>query len=139
MPQRNRNEERERKIQFGIWLGTPSEARVPKYQEDLAKQIDIRPETLSRWQDDPLVLEAKASALKLYFSQAKAFEVAGKIYDMAMKGNVAAQRLFMQVTGNINNAGSSEPQEAQKVEISFIEAKPKKKKDDESGDKTEKV
>ena len=38
---------------FIAWLATPSSAREPHTQAELAEKLRVRPETLSRWKGDP--------------------------------------------------------------------------------------
>ena len=86
--------------QFGIWLGLPENSRVPKTQEELAKQLGVTKVTLSNWKKSPEVQEIARNALKL-MALGNNLEIWNKTIQKAKEGNIMAQRLYFELTGQL--------------------------------------
>ena len=114
------------KVQFGMWLGLTKEARqsagLPIDQDEYAEKIGVTPKTLCQWKKikDPLVLESRDNAKKLFLEHAR-FGVYKALIDSAqdIKSPKSAQdrRTFFQVTGDLSKEKDKGSGEKHTVEI----------------------
>lgn len=105
----------DKKQQFGMWLGLPKEAREPKTQEALAKQLGTFTETLTKWKRDDIVKKAKDSALKLFYGSGEKMAIFMTSIEDGLKKNApATQRLYAEMIGLV---GSQEKGKQEPVEI----------------------
>jgi len=89
-----------KKSQYGMWLGLPEEAREPSEQRELAKQLGVDITTLPKWKNDPLVIQAKENALKLFYkSGTKVALFLKSVEDGLRDGRPQTQRLYAEMAG----------------------------------------
>jgi len=131
MPKFTRDEVREKKMRFGLWLATPPQARdgvhIPKTQEKMAEQLGVVPEVLPGWKEDPIVKEAKQNAVSLFLSPVL-WSVLEKTKDAAINGNAQDRRLFFQLAGHLQKEKRGEKSDKdtpREVNISIEQPKPK--------------
>jgi len=116
----NAKEIRGKKIQFGMWLGFPEGARTPKTQDELAKEMELTPQCLTRWKKDPLVQEVSENAIKLK-ATGHTVTIIDEMIKKAEEGNVNAAKLVLDYTGQLKSKPLS--REAPKeIRISFVNA-----------------
>lgn len=90
------------KIQFGIWLGLPPDARQAdeKTQEEFAKKIGVTLKTLIQWKSDPGVQETARNSMRILGGNRK-MKIIDKLMSMAEMGDVAAIKLYLEWQGEI--------------------------------------
>ena len=92
---------REKRIRFALWLATPEKARNPKSQQELANELGVTPETISRWRDHPSVVEIKNNAVG-YMMNDVLWDVVTKTKEAAVSGNAQDRRLYFQLSGYLD-------------------------------------
>ena len=133
------DESRGLKLQYGIWLGIPQDARSAdeRTQKQLAAKWGVTALTLSRWLKDPLVTEIKEHALHQLISNKYSYEIWKTVAEKALGGNVTAARLFGEYTGDIGKTSThAAPQQAIQFNISVEEATPEEIIGERAEDKT---
>jgi hypothetical protein len=109
------------KLQYGMWLGLPINARkeagMADSQAEFARQTGVAEETICKWKNDELVQKAKASAVKLYFGGDNAiwaFMRNLKEEACSKTGKPADKRLFAEIAGLV---GKREAEKPEKIEF----------------------
>ena len=97
----NATEKRQVLIQFGMWLGTPSEFRDPKHQDEFAQQHNVGPVFLSRHKNDPLVKEMQENTKKTLVGNRMWEIIKGQTEKAVDDKNTAAARLMMEYAGEL--------------------------------------
>jgi len=88
------------KQQYGMWLGLPDAIREQKSQAEFAKDKGVSPSVLSRWNKDPIVLQAKEGALRMFYSSGDKIKLFMDSIETGLKkGSPATQRLFAEMAG----------------------------------------
>ena len=121
------NESHDMRVQYGMWLGMPVEARQPdeRTKKDYAKKTGVAEKTLWLWEQDPLVLDIAKNALKLWAGNHKLM-IIKKIIQQAEEGEWQQQRLFMEWQGEIGNIPKAAPQpKAMDITLTTDKEKPK--------------
>ena len=98
----------DKKRQFGLWLGLPKDAKEPKTQLELSEQLGIMTTTLAHWKSDPIVVEARESAIKVLGGN-DMYEVTKTIVSKAKEGNFQMARLYMEWQGEIGKQTEKNP------------------------------
>ena len=94
--------------QFGIWLGLPEMSRVPRTQKELAEKLGLSEVTLANWKKLPEVQEIAKNSLQL-MAMGHNLTIWHKMIDQARGGNVQAQRLYFDLTGQLKDKGGKVP------------------------------
>jgi hypothetical protein len=129
----NAQEVRDKKIQFGMWLGLPEQVRVPKEQQDFAKEIGVTPQCLSRWKADPLVKNSQQNAIRIFAQRNHKWEIYQAMVDKAKSGNVQAMKLFWEYCGDLQKTAVDEAKMPQEMKVIIMEGKdPRRHKPDEA-------
>ena len=116
---------RDLKIQYGMYLGLPPDAREPKEQKEFAKVLGVTEQTLSHWKNDPVVKEAERNALQL-FAQSHDLNVMKSMIEKAEAGSYQHQQLYWKWRGQLaEKPVPSEKKEPQEIKVTFVKvAKP---------------
>lgn len=85
-------------LRFIEWLAVPSEMREPRFQCDLAKEIGVKRETLSRWKRLPGLTE-EASRLARALLKDDLPEIFGALRREARAGSFQHIKLALEVAG----------------------------------------
>jgi len=117
MPQVDKNKIRENKIRFGMWRGTPIQFRKPQSQQELAAELGTTEVSLSRWRNDPLVLEIERCAMKR-MADGSMWEIVQQQVQKAKEGNTQAARFIADITGELKKP--DRPTQIGKIEVEFI-------------------
>jgi len=88
-----RRDDVEPKAKFMAWLITPSRMRTPQTQKELAKILDVAPETLCTWKRDPEFMDAIPQVVRRQAFDA-APEIVEKLAERARAGSLYAIELY---------------------------------------------
>ena len=112
------------KNQFIEWLSQPPALRKPRTQIELAEELGIQRETLSRWKQDPEIKNAVANNTVQLLD---ADDLAAIMYSMKEKakaGNVQAAKLLLEMSGMRDRLLAAEVEEEEDLtELSDEELK----------------
>jgi len=112
---------KDKKTQFGMYLGKPAHLREPKTREEFAKIIGVTPQTLSHWAKDPYVIDVARNYKKLE-AQVHLDEVIKNLTERAKRNNADA-RTFLQWIGELDKSGREKAEPLGKIEVEFITKK----------------
>jgi DNA-binding CsgD family transcriptional regulator len=87
------------------WLATPQESRQPKTEAELAKEMGVRPATVSKWRKK-LDLDAHASEIVRQELYSHLPEVYGVLVETARTGSIDHMKLLLEVAEGIGNTES---------------------------------
>lgn len=99
---------------FSLWLSMPPAARIPRTQRELARELAVRPETLSRWKKDPQLRDSVRSLCRIML-ESHLPELYGVLVREAMAGSFQHLKLAMQMAGEYTEKIESES----KTEVSL--------------------
>ena len=85
-------------------LANPEVGKAGKTQAELAIDLQVRPETLSRWKKLPGFSDA-VYGLAMQHAGARIGKVLAALGNEAERGNIQAQRLYLEAMGKIKPAG----------------------------------
>lgn len=106
-------------MQLGMWLGKPAHLREPKYREDLAKILEITPQTLSKWSKDPYVIDVAQNYKKLE-AQVHLDEVIQTMTRQAINGTAADRRLYLEWLGELDKTKKDKGETLGRIEVEFV-------------------
>jgi len=86
-------------------LASPDVEKAGRTQGELAVELGVRPETLSRWKKLPGFADA-VYILAMQHAGARVGRVLAALADAAETGNVQAQRLYLEAVGRIRPTGA---------------------------------
>lgn len=93
-------------LRFIEWLATPSALRDPQFQRDLAYELGVKEETLSRWKRlDGLTAAASSLSHKMLGDDLP--DIFGALRREAMSGSYQHIKLVLEVTGYIGGENSA--------------------------------
>ena len=82
--------------------------RNPKAQQELAKELGVTPETMSRWRDHPSVVEIRSNAVGYMMNDAL-WEAIDQVKLGVRKGNAQILRLYFQLSGYLDKDKRDKP------------------------------
>lgn len=105
MPRLTALDEESKKMQYGMWLGLPREARPSdeKTQKGIAKKLGIGIDTASRWNKDPFVEKVADNALKIFGERDK-IQIIESLIKEAKDGKVEAIKLYLIWQGELDKS-----------------------------------
>ena len=83
---------------FVQWLAFPKAFREPKTQKELALQLNVQPETLSRWKADPALQDQVYQVTRAYLS-AELPDILHVVLKQALGGDIKFIQLVLELTG----------------------------------------
>ena len=101
------------------WLCTPEPLREPKTQKELAAELGVGSDTVSRWTRTPKIVDAVQTTRHALLRGRDVTDVLGAMVTLAAKGyDVPAAKLVLEVAGML---GSTEQQGTTTVQIAFVQ------------------
>ena len=88
---------------FAEWLAIPKEMREPRTQKEFAVQLNVQPETLSRWKKDPALQDQVYEVARAYLEN-RLPEIMHGIGEKAAAGEYKFVILALELTGRYNQA-----------------------------------
>lgn len=93
----------ENKARFLEWLTTPPEKREPSSQQALAKEMDLHPQTLTNWKQDPTFRQEWDRALAaMNIRPDRVQEVVESLHKQAVRGDTKAAQLYLTMVEKIS-------------------------------------
>jgi hypothetical protein len=105
-------------MRFIRWLALPKAERKPKYQRDLALEIGVVEDTLSRWKDLPGFRDAVNAQAREYVRD-DIPEVLFAIRKAAKQGSVPHIQMALVMAGMAADVQAAQPQPTVKVYAGF--------------------
>lgn len=94
-------------IRFQEWLALPRQMRQPATQEALAEELGVHWVTLSKWKKREGFMEAVSELARRHLIAALP-DVYGSLVDEAVRGDVAAIKLYLQLLGEVTERSQIE-------------------------------
>jgi len=85
-----------KKREFVEWLAIPSSIREPKTQKEFADMIKVNVATLSRWKDEPEIMEGVKEGMKKYFYYKSTEVLQGLYRKCTTDADAGSVRLFLE-------------------------------------------
>jgi len=114
------------KQRYGIWLAMPRELRKPPTQKELTETMGVSEVTLSVWQKDPIVVQARDNAVALFLGNDFKWEAIDLLKERCRKGHVGALELAFKIMGVLDNKASGNINMLQDTKIEVVAPKEKK-------------
>jgi DNA-binding transcriptional MerR regulator len=91
-----------RQIEYLEWLVTPSSERVPRTQQEMARQLGADPKTLRRWEKKPsFKKEWDRRVTEIQGSPERTQRLLDSLYAKALGGDNRAAQLYLQATNRL--------------------------------------
>lgn len=91
-----------RQLQYLEWLVTPSPERVPRTQAEMARQLQVDPTTLRRWEKKPTFKKEWDNRVnEIQGSPERTQRLLDALYTKALEGDNRAAQLYLQATNRL--------------------------------------
>jgi len=106
------------KQRYGIWKFMPVASRADnlKTARQFAAEHGVAPKTLVKWNDDPIILEARNNLLMVLGGH-QMEHVLKKVTEDALSGKAQAQRLYFELMGMLSKDKAQSQAHAQTFNI----------------------
>ena len=94
-----------RQLQYLEWLVTPQPERIPRTQAEMARQLNVDPTTLRRWEKKPVFKKEWDNRVnEIQGSPERTQRLLDSLYAKALEGDNRAAQLYLQATNRLVTA-----------------------------------
>lgn len=91
-----------RQLQYLEWLVTPQPERIPRTQAEMARQLNVDPTTLRRWEKKPVFKKEWDNRVnEIQGSPERTQRLLDSLYAKALEGDNRAAQLYLQATNRL--------------------------------------